>query len=313
MIATSLRHRCRPVPALRRWLFRGLSLCGVLALTACSPGPDTRTAVQLYADGKVAEAMPILQLHASRKDPIANYFLAEMYLRGDGVEANAEKALNLLMAAAGRGLPRGRAALAALQSTDIRARNLPALLTTLNEVANQHPDAGLLPLCEVLHNLALGDDGDQYATEFTECAERLLEQDEASASRLQASWLVSGKAGDKDFAKSAELAERAVQGGDLRALSMLAASYAEGLGRPRDFRQAYAYANAALALAGPQMSPARRSSMETIQKRALKSLSQNEARLAEAQARKIRDEAVNANQEWNLTYRFGWALASQAN
>lgn len=310
MIATSLPHRCRLAPAMRRWLFRGLSLCGALALVACSPGPDTRTAVQLYADGKVAEAMPILQLHAARKDPIANYFLAEMYMRGDGVEANAEKALNLLMAAAGRGLPRGRAALAALQSTDTRARNLPALLTTLNEVASQHPDAGLLPLCEVLHNLVLGNDGAQYATEFTECVERLQEQDETSASRLQASWLVSGMAGDKDFAKSVELAERAVQGGDLRALTMLAASYAEGLGRPRDFSQAYAYANAALTLAGPQMSAARRSSMETIQKRALKSLSPNEVRMAEALARKIRDEAVNANQEWNLTYRFGWALAT---
>ncbi len=312
MIATSLPHRYCQFPALRRWLHRGLGLVGVVMVAACSPGPDTRSAIQLYADGKVSEAMPVLQLHAARKDPVANYFLAEMYLRGDGVEANAEKALNLLMAAAGRGLPRGRAALAALQSTDTRQRNLPALLATLNEVASSHPEAGLLPLCEVLHNLALGSDGDQYATEFTECVERLQEQDEASASRLQASWLVSGKAGEKDFAKSADLAERAVQGGDLRALSMLAASYAEGLGRPRDFGRAYAYSYAALTLAGPQMSPARRSSMETIQKRALKNLSQNETRMAEALARKIRDEAVNANQEWNLTYRFGWALAADA-
>ena len=135
-----------------RWLAMAVLAMGPL-LSGCN-GPTTQDGVRHYADGEFQQAREILQLRVTRNDPVANYFLAQMYERGDGVKADLDRAVNLYMSAASRGLPQGQAALAALQTTAAPPETLPSLLATLERLASEHPDAGLPRQCEALLYLA---------------------------------------------------------------------------------------------------------------------------------------------------------------
>lgn len=288
----------------QRWLVAGL----LPLLVAC--GPTTQDGVRLYAENQFADALPVLQMHAAREDAVASFFLAQMYERGDGVTADMEKAANLYMTSAKRGLPQAQAVVAALQSTNPAKNDISTLLQTLQRIADSNPDAGLLRLCEVLHNLASAASDGSYQTEFVQCTEQLRSVDDASALRLQASGYLTGAAGSKDFAKSAELAEQAATAGDIRAHAMLAASYAEGLGKPQDFLRAYAYASTALALGDGLMSENRRKEIERLQKRALRNLSKEDQARAAQLAEQLKEKAAPLLESWNQEHRFAWALRS---
>ncbi|NQD37729.1 sel1 repeat family protein [Permianibacter sp. IMCC34836] len=289
-----------------RWLVAGL----LPLLAAC--GPTTQDGVRLYAENQFAEALPVLQMHAAREDAVASFFLAQMYERGDGVAADMEKAANLYMTSAKRGLPQAQAVVAALQSANPAKNDIPTLLQTLQRIADANPDAGLLRLCEVLHNLASAAADGSYQTEFMQCTEQLRSSDDASASRLQASGYISGAAGSKDFAKSAMLAEQAAAEGDIRAHAMLAASYAEGLGKAQDFLRAYAHASTALALGNGVMSENRRKEIERLQKRAFRNLSKEDQARAEQLAEQIKQKTAPLLESWNQEHRFAWALQQPA-
>lgn len=278
-------------------------------LAGCN-GPTTPDGVQRYADGDYAAARDILQLRSTRNDPVASYFLAQMYERGDGVKADLDRALNLYMSAASRGLPQGQAALAALQSTAADGNQLALRLQTLHQVADQHPEAGLPRLCEALLYLAIKDQETDYATDFLACSEKLLGYDAASAQRLLASANVSGALGKKDFDKGARFAEQAAEAGDAGAHAILAAAYAEGLGKPRDYGRAYAYAMAALVLGSNNMSAARKTELDRLQQRAFRNLSPTQQQAASKLAEQLKTAAAAQKRSWELEHRFGWALHS---
>jgi uncharacterized protein len=281
-------------------------VAGLGTLAACGPTPQE--AVRLYSEGKFQEAHELLQLHASRKDPIASYFLAQMYERGDGVKPDLDRAVNLYMSAATRGLPQGQAALAALQSTAAEGEQLAEVLATLNRVAEQQPEAGLPRLCEALLYLASKYPDIDYGSEFLSCATKLQQLDELTALRLQASAYVSGALGEKDFNKGAIFAEQAAKQGDVGAHAILAAAYAEGLGKPQDFLRAYAHANVAVALSAGTMSDSRRNELERLQKRAFRNLSQQAQQSASELAGKLKESTSTLQRNWNLEHRFAWAL-----
>lgn len=303
-----------PNRSLVAWLssgLRALRLLGIAALLSACNGPTTQDGVRLYADGKFAEAREILQIRTTRNDPVANFFLAQMYERGDGVTADLDRAVNLYMSAASRGLPQGQAALAAMQATGAQGEALDRLLQTLAELATQHPDVGLPRQCEVLLYLANKDAETDYGSEFLSCADKLQQHDEVLANRLLASAHASGVLDKKDFEKAATFADKAAAEGDYGAHAILAAAYAEGLGKPQDFARAYSHANTAVALAGKLMSANRRTELERLQQRAFRNLSQAEQRAAEQMAAKWKQSGADNLRRRELEHRFSWAL--QAN
>lgn len=280
---------------------------GLSLLAACN-GPTTAEGVRLYSEGKFQEARDVLQQRVPRNDPVANYFLAQMYERGDGVKADLDRALNLYMSAASRGLPQGQAALAALQVTAAQGEQLALRLQTLKEVASQHPEAGLPRLCEALLYLGIKDQETDYGSDFLACAEQLKNYDDVSAARLLASAHVSGALAKKDFAKGAEFASQAAAAGDAGGHAMLAAAYAQGLGKPQDFNRAYIHAGTALAVGSRQMSENRRKELEQVQKRAERNLSPTALQQANKEIERLKTEAAAQLHGWEMEHRFGWAM-----
>lgn len=264
--------------------------------------------MQLYADGHYQEAREILQKRASRNDPIANYFLAQMYERGDGVTADLNHALNLYMLSASRGLPQGQAALAALQATAAEGDALANLLQTLQDLADQQPEAGLPRHCEALLYLAIKDTETDYGSGFLSCADKLSAYDAVLANRLRASAEFAGVLGKKDNAKGVSYATQAADEGDPGAHAILAAAYAEGLGKAQDFRRAYAHAATAIALGDKLLSDKRRKEMERLQKRAFRNLSQSAQREAEKLAGSFKASGEEKLRDRERTHRFGWAM-----
>lgn len=305
MTSSQRAYRLLSLPQrLRRLL---VSAVAVSLLAACN-GPTTQEGVQLYSDGKFQEARDVLQQRITRNDPVANYFLAQMYERGDGVKADLDRALNLYMSAASRGLPQGQAALAALQVTAAQGEQLALRVQTLKDVASRHPEAGLPRLCEALLYLGIKDQETDYGSDFLTCAEQLKGYDEVSAARLLASAHVSGALAQKDFAKGAEFASQAAAAGDAGGHAMLAAAYAQGLGKPQDFSRAYIHAGTALAVGTRQMSENRRKELEQLQKRAERNLSPTALQQANKEIERLKTEAAAQLHGWEMEHRFGWAL-----
>ena len=292
---------------LQRLASMALAATGLLLLTACN-GPTTPDAVRLYSEGKFQEARDILQLRATRNDPVANYFLAQMYERGDGVKADLDRALNLYMSAASRGLPQGQAALAALQVTAAQGEQLALRLQTLKAVASSDPEAGLPRLCEALLYLGIKDQETDYGSDFLACTENLKSYDEISAARLLASAHASGALAKKDFVKAVEFANQAAAAGDVGGHAMLAAAYAQGLGKAQDFSRAYIHAGTALAAGARQMSENRRKELEQIQQRAQRNLSPTAVQQANKEIERLKTEAIAQLHGWEMEHRFGWAL-----
>ncbi|MFZ5841575.1 MAG: hypothetical protein ACOY3E_01640 [Pseudomonadota bacterium] len=291
-----------------QWLGRIVTVAIGLSLLAACNGPTTAEGVRLYSEGKFQEARNVLQQRVPRNDPVANYFLAQMYERGDGVKADLDRALNLYMSAASRGLPQGQAALAALQVTAAQGEQLALRLQTLKDVANQHPEAGLLRLCEALLYLGIKDQETDYGSDFLACADKLKNYDDVSAARLLASAHVSGALATKDFAKGAEYASQAAAAGDAGGHALLAAAYAQGLGKPQDFSRAYIHAGTALAAGSRQMSENRRKELEQLQKRAERNLSPTALQEANKEIERLKTEAAAQLHGWEMKHRFGWAM-----
>lgn len=318
------QSRCRS----GSWLWPRYLAMLVLAPLLGGCGPSTQDGVRLYAEGQFQQAREVFLVKAVHNDPIANYFLAQMYERGEGVEADLDKAVNQYMAAATRGLPQGQAALAALQATAAEGPALAERLQALQTLASQHPEAGLPRLCETLLYLAgksltkKTPDAETpaaaatetgYGSDFLACAENLQAYDEVTALRLLASAHVSGALGSKAFDQGANYAEQAANQGDIAAHAMLAAAYAEGLGKPQDFQRAYAHANTALTLSAGQISSGRRNELERLQKRAFRNLSQADQQAATKLAAQLKENTGDQHRRWELEHRFGWAMQAVAN
>lgn len=92
----------------------------VMVVSGCSTGIKGSPGLSLYEDGRYGEARPVLEqeLADGRKD--VAYALGIMYLKGDGVETDLEKAERLLLTAIMSGDPRGIAALSDFYETSPR-------------------------------------------------------------------------------------------------------------------------------------------------------------------------------------------------
>lgn len=272
--------------------------------------PSSREAVELYAQGRYREALPKLIDGAGRRDPVANYFLARMYERGDGVEADSTKAMNLYMSAANEGLKRAHAAVAAYQL--VNRIDTERQLGILANLAETDPESALSWYCEALHQLSIDERSEfDYSELFTDCVEKLREIDEATAFRLLSSAYAGGIGVDKDPARSLSYAEQAAAAGDVRIQSSLAYAYFEGIGKPSDLVRAYAHTYTALVLAGKDMSTQRRSEMETLIRLINRRMSAGQLAAGKALAEQVRKDAEQRFQAWRQRHQIDWALKDQ--
>ncbi|TDQ45597.1 tetratricopeptide repeat protein [Permianibacter aggregans] len=286
-----------------------LLFCLLPWLAGCD-APNTRQAVELYAEGKYKEALPIFINAAGRRDPVAYYFMARMYERGQGVDADPAKAMNLYMNAANEGLDRGRAAVAAFQAGN--QIEVDKQLAILQSIAENDPSSGLAWYCEALHQLSNDPRSEYDYTELLQsCINQLRGVDQATAFRLLSSAYAGGLGVKKDPAKALSFAEQAAEAGDIKAHSSIAYGYYEGVDRPSDLVKAYAHAHTALVLGGKTMSIERRTAMEQLIKTISRRMSAGQMAQGKQLAEQVRKNAEQSHKTWLQQQLIDWAMNYQ--
>ena len=95
--------------------FLSLFFLATAMLGAASARADLQDGVNAYLDGDFGAALENLKPEAEADDPIAQYFLGEMYLHGKGVDQDFAQAAAWYERAAINGHPEAQAAIGSLE------------------------------------------------------------------------------------------------------------------------------------------------------------------------------------------------------
>jgi len=92
-----------------------LAAAVVLGAASSIARADLQSGIDAYFDGDFGSALENLQPAAEADDPIAQFFLGEMYLHGKGVDQDFEQAAQWYERAALNGHPEAQAAIGSLE------------------------------------------------------------------------------------------------------------------------------------------------------------------------------------------------------
>lgn len=207
--------------------FQSFALCCLLALVlfAQDAKADLAKALAAYKSGDFAAALTEFRASADAGDATAMFSLGFMYLRGEGVPTDPDKAVHWLEMAAERGLAPAQhsLALAFYEGRGVKRNTAIA--------ANYFESAALQGLADAQYNLGvLYSRGDGVPQDFVRAKfwhEKAAEQGVSDSQLALGVMYANGQGVPRDYAEAAEWFGKAAAAGNKRARNTLETAFGE--------------------------------------------------------------------------------------